>query len=175
MAGSRIHPQLQSTIYIFLFFGCAACAGVGATVTFIDPTRPRAVGAVAMIAASAIAIATVRHWKRVLPAIFLCGALNGLVILAEGHALSAPGIAVSRLLGAVLTLAMIAGAVLTAAANRRALTLLERLSFSGIFICFALLFSAFDVQFAAMAGALCCACIPLISSFFSHRSRPSSV
>lgn len=175
MARSWIHPRLQSAVYIFLFFGCAACAGVGATVTFIDPTRPRVVGAVAMIAATAVAIITVRHWKGVLPAIFLCGALNGLIILAQGHALNSPGIPVSRVLGAVLTLAMVAGAVLTAAANRRAFTLLERLSFTGIFICFALLFSAFDVQFAAMAGALCCACAPLISGFWSHRSRTSSV
>jgi hypothetical protein len=124
-----------------------------------------------MIAASAIAIATVRHWRRVLPAIFLCGALNGLIIVAEGHELNSPGTSVSRLVGAVLTLAMIAGAVLTAAANRRAFTMLERLSFSGIFICFALLFSSFDVQPAALAGALCCACIPLLSGFLSHKLR----
>jgi hypothetical protein len=172
---SCFHPRLQGALYIFLFFGCAACAGVGATVTFIDPTRPRAVGATAMIAASAIGIATARHWRRVLPAVFLCGALNGLIILAEGHALNSPGIPVPRLLGVLLTLGMIAGAVLTAAANRRQFSSVERLSFSGIFLCFALLFSSFDVQSAAVAGALCCASIPLFSGFLAHRSRTSRV
>jgi len=175
MNRSWIHPRLQSALYIFLFFGCAAFAGVGTTVTFIDPTRPRAVGAMAMIAATAVAIATVRHWRGVLPAIFFCGALNGLIILAQGHALNSPNIAVPRLLGAALTLAMVAGAALTAAANRRPFTLVERLSFSGIFVCFALQFSAFDVQFVATAGALCCACVPLISGFVSHKSQASSV
>jgi hypothetical protein len=174
-ARAWIHPRLQSALCIFLFFGCAACAGVGATVTFIDPTRPRAVGAVAMIAASTVAIATARFWKRVLPAIFLCGALNGLIILVEGHGLNSPGIPLSRLVGALLTAAMILGVVLTAAANRRPFTALERLSFSGIFLCFALLFSAFDLQAAAMAGALCFACIPLIGGLVSHRHRTSRV
>ena len=173
MAGVWIHPRLQGAFYIFLFFGCAACAGVGATVTFVDPTRPRAVGAVAMIGAAAVAIATARLWKRVLPAIFLCGALNGVIILVEGHALNSPGIPVSRLIGALLTAAMILGAVLTA--NRRPFTALERLSFSGIFLCFALLFSAFELQAAAMAGALCFACIPPIGTVVSHRHRTSRV
>ena len=169
---SRIHPRLQSALCIFLFFGCAACTGVGATVTFIDPTRPRALGAVAMIAAGAVAIATARFWKKVLPAIFLCGALKGVIMLVEGHALNSPGIPVSRLAGVLLTLAMILGAVLTAAANRRPFTPVERLSFSGVFFCFALLFSAFELQVAAMAGALCFACIPLIRGV-SHRSWTS--
>lgn len=175
MVRSWIHPRFQSALYIFLFFGCAACAGVGATVTFIDPTRPRAVGAVAMIAAVTVAIATAQLWKRVLPAIFLCGALNGLIILVEGHALNTPDIPVSRVIGVLLTLSMILGAVLTAAANRRPFTRVERLSFSGIFLCFALLFSAFGFQTAAMAGALCFACIPLIGGLVSHRSRASHV
>jgi hypothetical protein len=170
-----IHPRLQSALCIFLFFGCAACAGVGATVTFIDPTRPRAVGAVAMVAAAAVAIATARLWKRVLPAIFLCGTLNAVIMLVEGHALNSPGIPVSRLVGVLLTLAMILGAVLTAAANRRPFTPVERLSFSGIFLCFALLFSAFELQAAAMVGALCFACIPLIGDLVSHRPGTSRV
>jgi hypothetical protein len=166
---------LQGALYIFLFFGCAAFAGVGATVAFIDPTRPRAVGATAMIVASVVGIATVRLWRRVLPAIFACGALNGLIIVGEGHALDSPGVPVTRTLGILLTLAMIAAAVLTTLANRRQFTFVERLSLIGISLCFALLFSSFDIQPAAITGALCCACIPLINSFVSHRSRTSSI
>ena len=169
MARSWIHPRLQSALCIFLFFGCAACAGVGATVTFIDPTRPRVVGAAAMIAAAGVAIATARLWKRVLPAIFLCGALNTVIMLVEGHALNSPGIPVPRLIGVLLTIAMILGAVLTAAANRRPFTPVERLSFSGIFLCFVLLFSSFELQAAAMVGALCFACVPQIGNLVSHR------
>src|SRR5579885_1857501 len=98
-----ISPRLQSAVCIFLFVGCAACAGVGATVTFKDPTRPRAFGFVLMMAAAIVAITTAGRWKSVLPSIFLCGALNGLTILVEGHALTSPGVPVSRLAGVLLT------------------------------------------------------------------------
>jgi hypothetical protein len=166
---------LQVALYIFLFFGCAAFAGVGATVAFVDPTRPRAVGAAAMIVATVVAVATVRLWRSVLPAIFACGALNALIILGEGHALNAPDVPVPRPVGLLLTLAMVAAAILTARANRRQFTLVERLSFIGIFVCFALLFSAFDIQTVAMIGALCCACFPLATSFVADKSKTSSI
>ena len=76
-AGGLLAPRLQAAFGIFLFFFCAAFAGVGSTVAFVDPTRPRAVGAAAMIAATAIALATVRFWGRALPAVFASAPSTG--------------------------------------------------------------------------------------------------
>ncbi len=83
------------------------------------------------------------------------------VPLTVGACLGTPSLAlalpaVPLLLGVLLTGGMIGGATLTAAANRRQ---------------FALLFSSFDVQTAALAGALFCASIPLLSGFVAHRSE----
>ncbi len=124
-------PRLHTAFGIFLFFVLAAFAGVGSTVAFVDPTRPRAVGAVAMIAAIAIGVATVRVWRCALPSVFACAALNGLIIVSEGHALNSPSVPVSRLLGILLTVAMAAAAALTEFANRRRFAVAERLSFVG--------------------------------------------
>ncbi|HWQ55150.1 MAG TPA: hypothetical protein VN442_15795 [Bryobacteraceae bacterium] len=166
---SSLRLRLNAAVSIFLFFGCAAFAGVGATVVFIDPTRPRVVGAIVMIIATAIGIATVGTWRRVLPAVFACGALNGSIITAQGHALNAPGTPVARPMGLVLTLAMLAAAVLTAKANDRSFKAMERLSFIGIFLSCALLFSSFDMQPAAMLGAICCASIPMLRDLLTHK------
>jgi hypothetical protein len=174
-AGGWLAPRLRAAFGIFLFFFCAAFAGVGSTVAFVDPTRPRAAGAAAMIAAMAVAVATVRFWGRALPAVFACGALNGLTILAEGHALNSPSVPVSRLLGILLTLAMVAAAALTAFANRRQIKLVERFSFVGIFVCFALLFSSFDMQAVAMIGSLCFAGLPLLVAFVSDHTRHPTI
>jgi hypothetical protein len=106
-----------------------------------------------------------------LPAIFACGAINGLIIVGEGHALNAPDVPVARSAGLLQTLAMVVAAILTALTNRRPFTFVERLSFIGIFVCFALLFSSFEVQTLAMIGALCCACIPLAGSFVTRKSE----
>lgn len=172
---SWISARLQIASYIFLFFGCAAFAGVGATVAFIDPTRSRAMGISALIIAGSVGTSTVRLWKRVLPAIFACGALNGLIIIGQGHALNSPDVVVARSLGVVLTLAMISAAALTARANSRRFTSVERLSFIGIFLCFIVLFSSFDIKSAAVAGAVCCACIPPIWDLVTRRSKTLSI
>src|SRR5271157_1445486 len=171
MRRSWMRPRLHAAVSILLFFGCAAFAGAGATVAFIDPTRPRIVGATVMVLAAAAGIATVPFWRGVLPAVFACGALNGLIMVAEGHVLNVPGVPVARPLGLLLTLAMIAASVLTAMANRRRFAFVERVSFIGIFLCCALLFSSFDVQPAAMIGAICCACIPILSDLVTRKSK----
>jgi hypothetical protein len=56
---------------------------------------------------------------------------------------------------------MLSTAALTARANRNGFTSVERVSFIGIFLCFAALFSAFDVKAQATAGIILCACLPL--------------
>lgn len=158
-----MRSRLQATLSIFLFFGCAAFAGVGATVAFIDPTRPRAVGFAAMTVAIAIGIATVRLWKQILPGIFAFGALNALIIIFDGHALNSPQIPVARPLGILLAAGMIAASALTAYTNSQRFTLLERVSAVGILLSCAMLFSGFDLQPIFMATGFLCAAIPAIT------------
>jgi hypothetical protein len=175
MSFKTIKPGLstraQATLSIFLFFACAAFAGVGATVAFIDPTRPRIFGFTAMTVAISVAIATVRFWKKTLPGIFGCGALNALIILYQGHALNSPAVPVPRLLGILLLAGMIAASALTAYANDQTCRLLERMSAIGVFLCCAALFSGFDFQSLFIAAGLLCAAFPAIAHLWDRRHR----
>lgn len=163
--------KLNATLAIFLFFGCAAFAGVGATVTFIDPTRPRVFGLTVMTIAIAVAIGTVKIWKKALPGIFACGALNALIMVYEGHALSSPEVPVARPLGLLLLAGMIAASGLTAYANDQRLTLVERVSAIGVFLCCAALFSGFDSQSLFMTAGFACATLPAIRYWLNLRHK----
>jgi hypothetical protein len=163
--------KLSATLSIILFFGCAAFAGVGATVAFIDPTRPRAFGFTAMTVAIAVAIATVKTWKKALPGIFACGALNALVMVYQGHAVNSPDVPVARPLGLLLLAGMIAASGLTAYANDQPLTLVERVSAIGVFLCCAALFSGFDSQSLFMTAGFVCATLPAIRHWLNLRHK----
>lgn len=163
--------KLSATLSIFLFFGCAAFAGVGATVAFIDPTRPRMFGFTAMTVAIVIAIATVKIWKKALPGIFACGALNALIMVYEGHALNSPQVPVARPVGLLLSAGMIAASGLTAYANDQTFTLVERVSAIGVFLCCAALFSGFDSQSLFMTAGFACATLPAIRHWLNVRQK----
>jgi len=163
--------KLSVTLSLFLFFGCAAFAGVGATVAFIDPTRPRLFGFTAMTVAIAVAIATVKTWEKALPGIFAFGALNALIMVCQGHALNSPEVPVARPLGLLLLAGMIAASGLTAYANDQILRLVERVSAIGVFLCCAALFSGFDYQSLFMTAGFVCATFPAIRHWLHLRRK----
>jgi hypothetical protein len=89
----------------------------------------------------------------------------------EGHALNSPEVPAARSLGSLLLVGMIAASGLTAYANDQRLTLVERVSAIGVFLCCAALFSGFDSQPQFMTGGFVCATLPAIRHWLNLRHK----
>ena len=87
-----------------------------------------------------VGVFTVDQWARVLPGIFCIAALNGVIVLISGHALSQPGIQVRPLVGILFTVIMAGASFISASFAHRHLTNIDRAAYLGILACFVAMF-----------------------------------
>jgi len=104
--------------------------------------RPRALGWGLFVVGTVVAIASVERWARILPAIFAPAILNGLLILADGHALNQPTVPFPRREAAVFLALMVVAAYTTAPFANARLTKSDKFACVGILACGVVMFLA---------------------------------
>lgn len=90
-----------------------------------SPHRP-AVGWALLAAAAIIFLLTMDRWVRFFPGVLACGVLGGIVTTISGHVVNHPEVAVRRWEGAVMTLLLATGALISQSFEKRRLRPTDR-------------------------------------------------
>jgi len=92
-----------------------------------SPHRP-VVGWALLAAAAIIFLLTMDRWVRFFPGVLVCGVLGGIVTTISGHVVNHPEAAVRRWEGAVMTLLLAIGAVISQSFQERGLRPSDRVA-----------------------------------------------
>ncbi len=129
-------PLLTGIVFYLGFWLIGTCIVAGLGIAIGNSPRPEAMGWLLFSVGTAGAVATVNRWARILPAVFGTPALNGLIILADGHALNQPSVPFPRWQALILIAVTAAGAYSTAPFSHTPLTKADKAACFGIFGCF---------------------------------------
>lgn len=131
-----------------------------------DYFRPQ-VGWLLLVICGVVLAFEMKHWVKIVPAIFAYGALLGLRPLFTGHVVNHPEIPESKLHALVFLLGFLSIAILSTTIARRELSRLDRVLLM-LFVGFTLWMYVTD-SFTAMGTALCCLLVAWTVDYLRRR------
>ena len=168
------NSRLRSVGLVILTITTGGLLLGGAGIAFRPSTHSQLLGWFYLIVASAILVATVNRWVKILPGILGYAALNASLALYTGQLIGSPPIAISRTVAAAYAILFAAGAVISAKFRNRRLNRIDQIALlaSVYSVVWASLFES-SITFIALSVGISSLLIALGYDYVQRRRHPN--